>query len=206
MAKAIKATKALTGHELKALRESMELSTGQFGQLFGLSTSAVNRWEQKKGKVIRMDPFASKVLDALLKGIKKLGKGKFGQLVSKALEHEHDLFPLWKVLGTIFGGKDGNILTREKRSAKSAKVKTAKPAKKAATTKPRVAKKAKTARATLSDGAKANLAVGSAKIRKAKAKSAVKAERAPETTSAPSIPAPVVEAPSADAAPPTPVS
>lgn len=96
-------TKKMTGNDVRALREGLEMSTAQFGKLLGLGPSAVTRWEAKKSKAVRMDPFAARVAEIIVGQSKKLGKSKFGEIVNKALEHEHDLFALWQILSMAFG-------------------------------------------------------------------------------------------------------
>lgn len=126
------ATKKMTGNDVRVLREGLGMTTVQFGKLLGLGPSAVTRWEAKKSKAVRMDPFAARVADIIVSQSKKLGKTKFGKIVSDALRHEHDLFALWQVLSMAFGeavkvakkitsgGKGGKVKRTAKKTARKA--------------------------------------------------------------------------------------
>jgi hypothetical protein len=125
-------TKKMTGNDVRALREGLGMTTAQFGKLLGLGPSAVTRWESKKSRAVHMDPFAGRVAEIIVSQSRKLGKTKFGEVVSQALEHEHDLFALWRVLSMAFGetvrvvkkitgGKNGKAKRAAKKTARKSK-------------------------------------------------------------------------------------
>lgn len=126
--------KKMTGNDVRALREGLDMTTVQFGKLLGLGPSAVTRWESKKSKAVHMDPFAERVADIIVAQSRKLGKSKFGAIVNEALAHEHDLFALWQILTLAFGEtvrivKKVTSGGKAKRNAKPTKVRAGKRAK-----------------------------------------------------------------------------
>lgn len=97
-------TKTMKGSDVRALRDGLGLSRTQFGQLFGLGMSAVQRWEIVGKKQIGADPFARRIFECLVRETKRIGRTRMAKTLSKALAHEHPLFALWTVLGLGFAG------------------------------------------------------------------------------------------------------
>lgn len=187
-------TKAMTGNEVRALREGLDFTTVQFGKLLGLGPSAVTRWESKKSRAVHMDPFAAHVAEIIVSQSRRLGKGRFGEIVGRALEHEHDLFALWKILSLAFGetvkvakkvtgGRNAGKAKRvAKKAARTAKrdLKTARRTTRKTVTTRRAKRVPRTKRATTSPSKAKRAPTARARTRKSAATSESKAAPSPD--------------------------
>lgn len=82
----LKATRPLTGAELRFLRHELDLSQKRLGQFFGVSDQSVARWEKKRNAAI--EPLADRMI-RLLYGKCKQGDSDVLSIVKLLAEADH---------------------------------------------------------------------------------------------------------------------